>query len=74
MSSPRILLFHIDGVPVYGPADRQERAQIVGRALYELGRDRIEAILSAPTAQSVPETAAQDVAPTTGVVIGANGR
>ena len=34
----------------------------------------IEADEKAPTAQSVPETAAQDVAPTTGVVIGANGR
>jgi len=71
MSSPRILLFHIDGVPVYGPADRQERAQIIGRLLYELGRSKIEAILSAPTAQSVPETTAQDVAPTSGEPIGA---
>ena len=34
----------------------------------------IEAEEKAPTAQSLPETAAQEVAPTTGVVIGAIGR
>jgi len=75
MSSPRTLLCHTSsGVPVYGPSDPEECDRIIARVLYELSRDRIEAILSAPTAQSVPEAAAQDVAPTSGEPIGANGR
>ena len=72
MSSARILLCHTDsGVPVYGPSDPEECNAIIARVLYELSRDRIEAILSAPTAQSLPEATAQEVAPTTRAVIGA---
>ena len=49
MRSKRILLFHIDGVPVYGPSDPEERARIIGRVLYELARPKIEAILAGET-------------------------
>jgi len=70
---PQKLLFYLDGIPWYGPADEKELARLV-QIILTPGPRTVEAILSARTVQSLPETAAQEAAPTTGVVIGAIGR
>jgi len=70
MPSQRILLFHIDGIPWYGPADEKELARLV-QIILTPSPQAIEAILSALTAQSLPGAAAQEVAPTAEGAIGA---
>jgi len=69
---PQKLLFYLDDIPWYGPADEKELARLI-QIILTPSPQAIEAILSALTAQSLPD-AAQEVAPTTGVVIGAIGR
>ena len=71
MPPQRILLFHIDGVPWHGPADPAKRARLI-QLIITPGPQALEAFLSAPTAQSLPKTAAQEAAPTSGEPIGAS--
>ena len=70
---PQKLLFYLDDIPWYGPADEKELARLVQIVLIP-SPQRIEAILSALTAQSSPVATAQEVAPTSGEPIGAIGR
>jgi len=67
---PQKLLFYLDDIPWYGPADEKELARLI-QIILTPSPQAIEAILSALTAQSLPETTAQEVAPTAEGAIGA---